>query len=117
VNKHFFEANVYLTKEDVFSKSLSFREIFARQKLNTNFFGSLTLMPDGKAYANVNSPVLGNIETESMLDLINKEMNENTAWRKTRNATPCTDCLYQYLCPSPANYEHAIGKPNLCHIT
>jgi len=117
VNRRFFEENVYLTKEDIFSNPLSFREIFARQKLNTNFFGSLTLMPDGKVYANVNSPVLGNIETDSMLDLINKEMNENTAWRKTRNATPCTDCLYQFLCPSPANYEQAIGKPNLCHIT
>jgi len=117
MNKRFFEKNIYLTKDDIFSKPLSFREIFAHQKLNTNFFGSLTVLPNGNVFANVNGPILGNIETDSVLDLINKEMNENTAWRKTRNEAPCTNCLYQYLCPSLSNYEDAIGQPNLCHCT
>ncbi|MDR0295519.1 MAG: TIGR04150 pseudo-rSAM protein [Prevotellaceae bacterium] len=117
MNKHFFEENVYLTKDDIFSNPLSFCEIFAHQKLNTNFFGSLTLMPDGEVYANVNSSALGNITTDTLLDLINKEMNDNTAWRKIRSEAPCSGCLYQYLCPSPANYEYLIGRPNLCHLT
>ena len=114
-NQIFFEKNVYLTKEDIFNNPIPQRIIFARQKLNTNFFGSLTLMPNGKIYANVNRQELGNIETDSLLDLIHKEMNDNTAWRHTRNEAPCSDCLYQYLCPSPTNYEQAIGRPNLCH--
>jgi len=45
-----------------------------------------------------------------------KEMLDNTAWRKIRNDYPCCDCIYQWLCPSPSNYELAIGKPNLCHV-
>jgi pseudo-rSAM protein len=115
-NLPFFEAQVYLTKDDIFSRPLSFREIFAHQKLNTNFFGLLTVMNDGKVYANINAPALGAIETDTLLELVNKEMNDNTAWRRIRNEAPCAACQYQFLCPSPANYERVIGQPNLCCI-
>jgi hypothetical protein len=33
-----------------------------------------------------------------------------------RNQTPCDDCVYQWLCPSPSDYEIAISRPNLCHV-
>lgn len=33
-----------------------------------------------------------------------------------RVQNPCNACIYQWLCPSPSNYELAIGKPNLCHV-
>jgi pseudo-rSAM protein len=115
-NRTFFEEQVYMTKEDIFSKPLSFREIFAHQKLNTHFFGSLTVLANGDVYANVNSDKLGNVESDSILNLINKEMSENTAWRRIRDKAPCTNCLYQYLCPSPSNYERVIGKPDLCRM-
>jgi ABC-type bacteriocin/lantibiotic exporter with double-glycine peptidase domain len=29
---------------------------------------------------------------------------------------PCTDCNYQYNCPSPSNYERVIGQLDLCCI-
>ncbi|MDR1345829.1 MAG: TIGR04150 pseudo-rSAM protein [Bacteroidales bacterium] len=115
-NRTFFEEQVYMTRDDIFSKPLSFRQIFAHQKLNTHFFGSLTVLANGDVYANVNSAKLGNVRTDSILNLINKEMSENTAWRRTRDKAPCTDCLYQYLCPSPSNYERVIGQPDLCRI-
>ena len=115
-NSCFFEEQIYMTKQDLFSSPLSFRKIFAHQKLNANFFGSLTILPNGQVYANINSPALGNIKTDNLLDLINKEISDNTAWRKIRNEEPCNDCLYQYLCPPPSNYETIIGKPNLCHV-
>jgi pseudo-rSAM protein len=115
-NLAFFEESVYSDREDIFQAKLSFRQIFAHQKLNTFFFGSLTVLANGEVKANVNSSVLGNIFRDTLLDIIHKEMHTNTAWRKIRNIAPCSDCLYQYLCPSPSNYEFAIGKPNLCHI-
>jgi pseudo-rSAM protein len=116
-NNHvFFEEFIYTNREDIFQTKLSFRQIFAHQKLNTHFFGSLTIMPNGEVHANVNSPVLGNISCDTLLDIVNKEMLMNTAWRKVRDTAPCSDCLYQYLCPSPSQYELTIGKPNLCHI-
>jgi len=115
-NLDFFEECVYVNREEIFQTKHSFRQIFARQKLNTRFFGSLTIFPDGGVFANVNNPALGNIETNSILDIIDKEMFENTAWRKIRDGAPCDCCLYQYLCPSPSNYELVINKPDLCHI-
>ena len=115
-NMAFFEEYVFTGAEDIFQPILSFRKIFAHQKLNTHFFGKLTIMPDGEIYANVNYPALGNISTDKLLNVISKELQFNTAWRKIRNTQPCSDCLYQYLCPSPSNYEAVIGKQNLCHI-
>ena len=115
-NLSFFEEYIYTDREDILQSEISFNEIFAHQKMNTHFFGSLTILPDGSTYANVNAPVVGNIMNDSLLDIINKEMLTNTAWRKTREAAPCSDCLYQLMCPSPSNYEMAIGKANLCHV-
>ncbi len=115
-NIEFFQENIFLEEADIFSSVLSMREIFRNQKLNANFFGSLVILPDGSVKANMNAETLGSIQTDAILDLIYKEMLENTAWRKIRNTKPCNECLYQYICPSPSNYELVIGKPNLCHI-
>ena len=115
-NMKFFKENVFITEEDIFNKTLSMREIFKNQKLNSNYFGVLHIFQDGSVKANPNTAILGNIKTEKILDLVYKEMLENTAWRKIRNSQPCGACLYQYICPSPSNYETAIGKLNLCHI-
>ena len=115
-NLDFFEQYVYVDKEDIFEAKPTFRRIFAHQKLNTHFFGSLTILPNGDVYVNINCSTIGNITTNTLLDIINKEMLVNTAWRKIRDMKPCSECLYQYLCASPSNYEVLIGKPNLCHI-
>ncbi len=115
-NISFFEDNVYLNKEDLFYNTLSMREIFRNQKLNLNNFGSLTILANGTVKANINAPDLGNIYDNSILELIHNELTINTAWRKIRNKGVCSNCLYQYLCPPPSNYETAIGELNLCHI-
>jgi pseudo-rSAM protein len=115
-NYNFFEENVYLTKEDILENIISFRNIFCNQKLNSNYFGKLYILPDGSIKATMNSLVLGNIKNNSLLEIIYNELDNNTAWRKTRDMKPCNQCLYQYLCPPPSNYETVIGRPNLCYI-
>lgn len=115
-NLRFFEEQVYVNKDDIFAELQTMRSIFAHQKLNTNAFGSLTILTDGSVHTNVNKPFLGNIAETPIINLIQKEMEVNTAWRIIRDKAPCNECLYQYLCPSPSNYEWAIGKVNLCHI-
>lgn len=114
-NLKFFEENIYLTEEDLQSPGLSKREVFAHQTLNTNDFGKLTITADGKVYANPYFPALGTIE-DDIRELIYKEMVQGTSWRHIRDMKPCCDCIYQWLCPSPSNYELTIGKPNLCHV-
>ncbi|WP_044265453.1 TIGR04150 pseudo-rSAM protein [Bacteroides timonensis] len=115
-NIHFFEDNIFLNKEEIFYKALQMREIFRNQKLNSNSFGTLYVLPDGTVKANMNTAVLGNIAEDDILDIIYKELIENTAWRTIRNSHPCDQCIYQFMCPAPSNYERAIGKNNLCHI-
>ena len=115
-NIHFFRENIFMTKEDIFINPLQMREIFRNQKLNSNFFGVLYILPDGTVKANLNAEALGNIKNDKVLELIYKEMIDNTAWRQVRDSKPCRSCNYQFFCPAPSNYETVIGKPNLCHI-
>ena len=115
-NIDFFKENVYLSKEDIESCKLSIREIFRNQKMNANFFGSLYFYPDGTVRANPNSAVIGNIMDNEIIDIIFKEMIDNTAWRKVRDAAPCSRCVYQFICPPLSNYELAIGKCDLCTV-
>lgn len=92
------------------------REIFRNQKLNSNFFGTLYILPDGSVKANINTSILGNIGTDKILDIIYQELTVNTAWRVVRNSQPCSECIYQFFCPAPSDYERAIGQNNLCQL-
>ena len=115
-SKLFFEENVFLNQDDITSETISQRKIFCNQTLNANFFGKLTILPNGDVCANPNSEKLGSMQEDTILKLIYKELDTNTAWRKIRTEKPCNKCLYQYLCPPPSNYEYVIGRPNLCHL-
>lgn len=115
-NISFFEENVFLDKEDILSTPMTIKDFFARQAMNIYDFGKINIMPNGDAYANLNHPALGNIHTDNIHEIISKEVEEGKSWFYIRNQEPCTDCVYQWLCPSPSNYEIAIGRPNLCHV-
>jgi pseudo-rSAM protein len=84
--------------------------------MNTNFFGALYIYPDGTVKANPNTASIGKLIDTDILQIAETELIKNSAWRKIRDQEPCCQCLYQFLCPSPSNYEFAIGRPNLCHV-
>jgi pseudo-rSAM protein len=115
-NQDFFENYVYTNREEVLQTRITFNRIFTHQKMNTNFFGKLFIFPNGDVYANINSYAIGNIHKDTVLEIVNNEMKINTAWRKIRDTAPCLNCLYQFICPSPSNYELVIGKANLCSV-
>lgn len=115
VNAGFFRDNVFLTEREILGSRLERRAVFAHMAVNTGFFGSLTFMPDGRAYA---SPAygeqIGDI-SDSVYDLITAELERNTAWRLTRDMPGrCRNCLYRYLCPSPSAYEKVMGIDCIC---
>lgn len=115
-NQSFFEDNVFYDEKDLHERVITMREIFRNQKLNANCFGNLYILPDGNVKVNMNSKTLANIETMSIIDILYKELTENTGWRKIRNSFPCNECIYQYLCPPISNYEDVLKRYNLCHI-
>lgn len=115
-NIKFFEDNVYIKEEEFTYTPYDKQDVFAHQVMNTNFWGRLAVLPDGKVYSNLNQPSIGTLK-DPVYELIVNEMKSKRSWRWTRDdMSPCKDCLYRYLCPSPSNYESVIGKPNLCHV-
>ena len=105
-NLSFFENNLYIDSESISG---------IQQKLNIFSFGNLIVLPDGKIYANLNDPSIGTVN-DTPHSVVYHELTEGKSWLKIRNQEPCSDCVYQWLCPSPSNYEAVIGKPNLCFM-
>ena len=116
INLEFFEENVFLSKEDILSSSLSIKDFFAHRSINIYNFGKINIMPNGDAYANIHYTALGNIYTDNISEIIHNELEKGKSWFCIRNQAPCNNCIYQWLCPSPSDYEIAIGRPNLCHV-
>jgi pseudo-rSAM protein len=114
-NLSFFKSNIFIEKDDMDRINLSKNEIFMRQAFNIGDFGKLTVMPDGNVYANVNALSLGTID-DSPYSIIYKEFTDGQSWFKLRDQAPCDNCIYQWLCPSPSNYEIVFDRPNLCHV-
>lgn len=115
-NIDFFKENVFLNEADILNEALSWHQIFSHQKMNTHYFGNIEILPNGDVLAHSLQGGIGNIYKENLLYLLEKELIEGKTWRKIRNEKPCTDCLYQFLCPSPSAYEQVIGKVNLCSV-
>ena len=114
-NLSFFEECLYMDEEGIQDIALDKRDVFIRQKLNVQDFGRLTIMTDGKVYANPNRSAIGHIG-ETPHALVYREITEGSSWLRIRDQKPCCDCIYQWLCPSPSHYEDVIGKPNLCSV-
>lgn len=115
-NLDFFEKFVFLNNEDLLSQPISMQSIMRNQVLNTNDFGKFYITSEGNIYGNKLLPSIGNLYVDSIRQLVQKEMTEGNSWLRIRNQEPCNQCIYQWLCPSPSDYELKIGKPNLCHI-
>ncbi len=114
-NIDFFESSIFISQEDILASGLSKREVFMRQAANIHHFGKLTILLDSKVYADVNQVPLGTID-DTPYSLVYKEFTEGKSWFRIRDLAPCKDCIYQWLCPSPSNYETVIGRPDLCHV-
>lgn len=113
-NLPFLEEAVFMDEEDLASEPVSLKEIYTHQTLNAHDFGRLVFYPDGNVYANEHTPKIGNLHTESLFTLVYKELDEGKNWFRVREEAPCSECLYQWICPSPSDLERTIGKPDLC---
>lgn len=110
------QKHVYSFEKDILKYPIGKWDIFANSVLNKINFGQLFILPNNKVYSNINERSLGSLSQNSIQELIYKEMTQRNNWMKIRNKKPCSNCIYQYLCPPPSKYESMIGKMNLCHI-
>jgi len=107
-NKEFFEEQVLLSKEDILSASESKRNIFIHQLINVNYWGTLTLMPNGNVYSDVNKDAIGTVG-EDVHKIVQRELFSQNAWRHVRDAEKCAGCVFQWLCPPPGAAEALSG--------
>lgn len=116
-----FDGNLAFLKDQIFIDPSDFeqikctkKELFIHQKINLSFWGRLFVSPEGSIYA---SPMrllkIGEI-TDPILTIISRELVENTAWRKVRDCSCCTECIYQWLCPNPTALEYMISPHVIC---
>lgn len=103
-------------QNDIECQKLSHREIISRLHLNHFAYGKFFILPDGGLYSNLNKEMIGNIYSDTLIELIKKELgNNNGTWRMTRGKiNPCSKCIYRYLCPPITNYEHFFNIINIC---
>lgn len=114
-NLSFFKRNVFLTKDDILTQKVSLPEIFQHQMINIFHFGELCIMPDGEVRSSIYTPTLGHI-ADDIKEMIAKEIQNGYSWLKIRRQPPCNNCVFQWLCPPPSEYEFLLGTPNLCTV-
>ncbi len=116
-NIDFFKENVYTSLDDIDNASLTKQNIFCNQVLNTNYWGHLFILPDGRVYGNLNTKPLGTVKEDAM-ELIKREIKApDSSWKCTRKKiVPCKECVYRNLCPPPSGYEFYLNTFNLCMI-
>ena len=115
-NISFLAKNTFLTEEDILSTKISMKDIFRKHIINKDNFGKLFILSNGDIYANILHKKLGNIKTDSIYQIVKKEIGIGESWLRIRNQKPCCDCLYQYICPSPSDLDLMIGQLNLCTV-
>lgn len=115
-NMDFMKSYLSYLKEDLLSNSgLSEREIFMNTYINTNFYGELSVYPDGEVFSRKNSASLGNIRTDSLKKMLLKEYCSCRNWFLTRNRMPvCKDCIYNWVCPPVTNNELEMENWTFC---
>ncbi len=116
-NMQFFKDHVFITEEDVKLSQPSQYQIFSRMTMNENDYGKLIILPDGSVLANMNDKAVGNAATESLESIIRQEISSGKSWIRMRTGVnPCSDCIFQFLCPPISNYEIYLNRFNFCHI-
>lgn len=115
-NIDFFKKYVFLTEDDILSSPIKLKDIFLNKSVNIFDYGIIRIKDNGDIYANEHFPKLGNISENSIYDVVKKELETGKSWLRIRDYRPCNQCIYQWLCSSPSDFELELGIPNLCHI-
>lgn len=112
-NKEFITPLISISEEELLSQGPDKREIFIHQSLNVFDFGKLYVLPNGEIRTNMIAQSHWSIFKDKPKDIVYIELTEGDFWLKTRDCQPCSQCVYQYLCPNYSNYEQLIGQ-TLC---
>lgn len=114
-NKKFIMSYLKFSEKDILEQKYTEQEIIVNKYINRNFFGELSIFPNGDVYSCKNMKPLGNIKTHDIKYLTFEEMYNQRNWFLTRsNMHTCNNCVLNWLCPPVTNNELAIGYWTFC---
>lgn len=115
-NEVFFQNNVFLTTQDIACLNPSANDVLMNQVLNANFFGKIIIDSNSNVYSRFNGNSIGKIQQgQDIVGFVEQYLQYNDNWFLTRDkVSPCSDCLFCYLCPPISNYEISFKRYNLC---
>ena len=114
-NIDFVEDYLSFRKEELLSIGISGRNILMNQYVNSNFFGELSIYPNGNVFSCKNGEPLGNIYRDLVKDMLMKEFCQTRYWFMTRNnLSICRDCIFNTICPPITSNELYMNKWNFC---
>lgn len=114
-NKEYCINELGFSVEDITSLSYSEKKVMQNKYVNSNFWGELTILPNGDVYSCVNCKRLGNVLNDSMRFIVWNEFAVSKSWFITRKKmTTCMNCKYNWLCPPITNIELVLGNWTLC---
>jgi len=116
-NLDFFKHNTFIDREDIKNFCPSMKDIYLNSFINSLNFGRLTILADGRIYADLNQAYHGILGKQSLSEIVYTEMKKGSSWRRVRkHMDPCKNCIFEVLCPPLSGYNYAIKKNNLCNI-
>lgn len=115
-NIEFFKENVFTAVDDILQQTVSMNEIQKKRAINTTNFGRLIIDNNGDVYDNFNFPPISKIDSISIVQTVEKEIDDKMRWFTIRKMIePCKNCIYRHLCPPISNLEFFMNQNNLCH--
>lgn len=103
-----------LNDSDLLSLTANHNRIFQNRELNSDLFGQIVIHPDGSVRLNENTEIIGTVD-DNWTEMLNKALNKPNPWLMTRKQTePCSNCIYQDLCPPIRNLELYMGDKLAC---
>lgn len=105
-NKEFCVDQLKFNLDDLLAQELDEVSVFSRKLINSNFYGRLSILPNGEIFSCFNRNLLGNILIDMMKNIVLKEMMDNRNWFFTRkHVDSCSNCKYNILCPPISDFE------------
>ncbi len=114
-NEDFVREYLLFEKEELLKNEISERKLLMNMYINSNFFGELSIYPNGNVFSCKNGEPLGNVYRDLVKDMLMKEFCQTRYWFMTRNnLSICRDCIFNTICPPITSNELYMNKWNFC---
>lgn len=112
-NVSFMESMVKFSKSALLQLKNKYRVIKNNNLVNTNWWGSIYLFPNGLVTYSLEDITQGIGFSDLCQDFKTKFFHCDFGWSKTRNYPKCNKCVFQWLCPSPSLLEDELRRKKI----